>query len=143
MRGRNHAINIVTAGGRLADVPDVLVSRLLTVAGALGLRPADLEEAVHDCCEYAAERAFGTEAASAPESGGCEGHPDPRPTADGALESRQRRIFERFHAVAERVNGGGLTAQIAFLAHHHGTERDTTALLADVAGRHRPMAGAG
>jgi hypothetical protein len=111
-------IDIVTADGSTATVPDELVARLVTVASRLGLRSGDLDEAVDDCCEYAAERLL---AAVSPGVDAC-------------------RVLDRAQSLADRVNAQGVEAQVAFLAHHHGTLRHTTGLLADVADQVRARA---
>jgi hypothetical protein len=111
-------IDIVTADGSVASVPDELVSRLVGVASRLGLRSGDLEEAVHDCCEYAAERLL----------------------AGSARGVAPSLVYRCAGAVADHVNGAGLRTQVAFLAHHHGTEHHTTVLLADLAERVRAHA---
>jgi len=108
-------IDIVTADGAGASVPDALVSRLLSVAKRLGLRSTDLDESVDDCCEYAAERVL----------------------AMPWREVAPSQVHRRADAVADAVNAAGLRAQVAFLAHHHGTERHTTMLLVDLAERVR------
>lgn len=111
-------IDIVTADGSGASVPDALVSRLVSLASRLGLRPADLDEAVDDCCEYAAERLLAT------------------PWRDVGPS----QVHRRAEAVAAAVNAAGLRVQVAFLAHHHGSEHDTTVLLVDLADRVRAHA---